>query len=74
MHEQQLIKRWWIYGIVVATAIGIVDSIFCHQNSKGGWYKKRMDEGDKGIACNGSKKVLEVRKIIQQRVDSDKDG
>jgi hypothetical protein len=33
-----------------------------------------MDEGDKGIACNGSKKVLEVRKIIQQRVDSDKDG
>jgi hypothetical protein len=33
-----------------------------------------MDEGGEGIACNGSKKVLEVRKIILQRVDKDKDG
>jgi hypothetical protein len=35
MHEQQLLERWWVPGVVVAMVIGIVDSIICHQESKG---------------------------------------
>jgi hypothetical protein len=35
MHNQQLLKRWWIYGIDIAMAIGVADFIFCHQKGKG---------------------------------------
>jgi hypothetical protein len=34
MHDQQLLKRWWIYGIVVAMAISVAHFIFCHRQSK----------------------------------------
>jgi hypothetical protein len=30
MHEQQLLERWWVPGVVVAMVIGVVDFIFCH--------------------------------------------
>jgi hypothetical protein len=35
VHNQQLIKRWLIHGVVVAMAIGIADYVFCHWKSKG---------------------------------------
>jgi hypothetical protein len=31
----QLIERCWVPGVVVAMVIGIADSVFCHQESKG---------------------------------------
>jgi hypothetical protein len=42
MHEQQLLERWWVpgvvvalvIGVVVALVIGVVDFIFCRQGSK----------------------------------------
>jgi hypothetical protein len=58
------VERWWIPSVVVAVVIGIANLIFCHWKINGGWYKKRKDEGGEGIAYNGSRKVLEVRRII----------
>jgi hypothetical protein len=31
----QLIDRWWVLGIAVAMVIGIADSTFSNQESKG---------------------------------------
>jgi hypothetical protein len=65
--SQQLLDRWWTPSIVVAMAIGVtVLSIFCHRKSKGWWHKKKKDRGGERISCNSNKKVLEVRRVIQQ--------
>jgi prolipoprotein diacylglyceryltransferase len=31
MHDQQLLKRWWIYGIIIAMAISVAYFVFCHK-------------------------------------------
>jgi hypothetical protein len=54
--------------------IGIVDSIFYHWESKGWWDRVRKNEGGEGVACNDSKKVLEVRLDNPTKIESDKDG
>jgi hypothetical protein len=41
LHDRQLLDRWWIPGIVVAMAIGVVDSVFFVG-------RVRVDEIEKG--------------------------
>jgi hypothetical protein len=52
MQGQQLLKTWWLPGVVVAMVIGVADSIFCHQKSRGGCDRKRKTREGERIACN----------------------
>jgi hypothetical protein len=48
LHDQQLLERWWITGIVVPKTIGIANPVVCHQNSRG-------DEKDNPISIGREK-------------------
>jgi hypothetical protein len=41
MHDQQLLEKWWVSGVVVAMIISIADFTFFHQ-------KSRVDDIEKG--------------------------
>jgi hypothetical protein len=60
MQGQQLLETWWLPGFVVAMVIGVADSVFCHQKSRGG--------------CATISKGIEGEKGNPTRMDRDKDG
>jgi hypothetical protein len=45
LDDQQLIERWWVYGLVVAMAISVADSFFAIRRAQIDEIgKKRKDE------------------------------